>query len=147
VADEPGRWVDIVARACRDEYPVEDDDLCITGDFDFALLTDVPDLTQHFVQHLAQDGEVGGGHQRCDRAALGVGLVQMALDERLEESELWGNPWPSVSAALCDMSVVTELANVLTSAETPALRRLTGSLPRPAADVCALLADTRLQAA
>lgn len=149
VARDPSSWVGAVAKACRDEYPVEDDDdPCITGGFDFAMLTDVPGITQHWFQHLAA-GIHFGRHDECDPLGLAVGFVRAALDDTLQQVlddamkkfDTSGSAWPSVAAAFVAPHVSEHLLHELTSADSEALLRLGARLPRPAADVCLGLAE------
>jgi hypothetical protein len=148
VAEDPGRWLDVVARACRDEYVrEEDDEICVTGHFDFDLLTDVPALTQHFVQHLVRDGAWAAIHDDCDSLELSLGLVRAALHDRLVPSELLDDPWPSVSAALVVPSVSRALYRESGPGDAGALRRLAARLPRPASSVCTNVAAALDEAA
>ena len=156
VARDRRSWVDAVARACRDEYPVsDDDDLCVTSSFDFALLTDVPGITQHWLQHLAAEVPFTR-HDECDPLGLAVGLVRSALEgtlqpllddamKRLETTPL--SAGPSVAAALVEPHVSEHLLHELTPADADALRSLGATLPRPASDVCLGLAEMLREAA
>ncbi|GAA2147134.1 hypothetical protein GCM10009844_24060 [Nocardioides koreensis] len=157
VARDRRSWVDAVERACRDEYPVEDDDddLCITGSFDFAMLTDVPGITQHWLQHLAAEIP-WTRHDECDPLGLALGFVRAALDETLQpvlDNAMKGfdatplAAGPPVSAALVEPHVSEHLLHELTPADADALRSLGARLPRPAADVCLGLAEMLREAA
>ena len=147
VARDPSGWVDVVERACRDEYPLRGDELCITGDFDFAMLTDVPGLTQHYLHHVAAGTPFEAGHRRCDLAALAADFVRAAVREEPALGDAEVSPWPSVSAALVEPHVSEHLLRDLTPGDAEALLQLGARLPRPAADMCLALGELLREAA
>ena len=141
VARDRAGWVDAVAKACREEYPLEDDEPCITGGFDFGLLTDVPGVTQHYLQHLVTGAPHRDDPEGCDRPSLSADFVRAAMGDELELLDLGVSPWPSVAAALVEPNVSDQLLRNLTPADAEALRGLGARLPEPASSVCETLAD------
>ena len=86
VADDPADWVATLSAACRETWPAEEPISTARG-HDFRLLTDVPAVVQQLIATVVADVTTGRPavvESAADLAALELGLVRAALDDRLD---------------------------------------------------------------
>lgn len=142
VADDPQDWVAAMSAECRRERPVEQ--RIETGGFDFRLLTDVPVALEQIAVHalVERDAEERAAPTgSADPVAARVALLRAALDDKLDDVDLFVSPWPSVAASLLDPGVFLTFSQTLLPQDRPKLGRLADLLARPADAVFRRLAD------
>lgn len=154
IAEEPGRWVELVAAATR-QRDADGNAGCYTGGHDFGLLTDVPVVVQRML-HLAAAQVRAEVPEFTPEGMvwLAVAYVRDAIDGRLDDrgddaeaGEDAASPWPTVAEALLDHTVRAAVMDTLTPADAPGLTRLALRLAGPAVTVCDVLAFSLTEAA
>jgi hypothetical protein len=120
---------------------MDDPDGCHPECFTFAMLTDVPDGVRHALMHAAVDRlGVHTADQPCDPVGLATRVARAAAEGLLDASGRGVSWWPTISAALLEPHV-TDRLRLDEELESRQWWDLAERLPRPAADVCAALAD------